>query len=129
MRAVVKIGTSQYLVQPGQEILVDNQPQKKGQLSFSEVLVYMDEGQIEVGQPFVKDARITASVIGQVKGDKVRVFKFKAKSRYRKLRGFTPLYTKIKIDNITLGQVIPAPAASEASSKPTRKPRAKKAEK
>lgn len=118
MQAVVKIGSSQYLVTPGQEILVSHQAGSPDTLSFSEVLLVIDGDKVQVGQPTVPGVNIKAKVLGEVKGEKVRVSTFKAKSRFRKTIGFRPLYTKIKIDAIS--------SASEAPTEGVKVKRVKK---
>ncbi len=100
MFAVVKIGSSQHLVSPGQELLIDFQTGKTPKLSFDQVFLIVDKDQIMVGQPTVQKAVIEAEIVDQVKGQKIRVATFKAKSRFRKVRGFRPKYTKIKISKI-----------------------------
>jgi large subunit ribosomal protein L21 len=100
MFAVVKIGSTQYLVNPGQELLIDYQTGKISKLSFDQIYLIVDKDQILVGQPTVPKAIIEAEIVGQVKGDKIRVANFKAKSRFRKVRGFRPKYTKIRISKI-----------------------------
>ena len=88
------------MVSPGQELLIDYQISKTPKLSFDQVFLIVDNDQIVVGQPTVPKAIIEAEVVGQIKGKKIRVANFKAKSRFRKVRGFRPKYTKIKISKI-----------------------------
>lgn len=95
MQAIVKIGSSQYIVSEGQKILVDR-PQVEA------VLAIIDGDNTLVGQPEVKDAKVTISDLGEVRGDKVRISTFKAKSRYRKTRGFRPTYHEIEIKGIAV---------------------------
>lgn len=98
--AIVKIGGTQYKVAEGDEIEVDKIEGEKGKaVSFNEVLFLADE-EIKIGEPLVKGAQIKAKIIKQFKGDKIRVATYKAKSRYRRVKGFRPLLTKIKIEKI-----------------------------
>jgi large subunit ribosomal protein L21 len=99
-QAVVQIEGSQYFVKPGDSLLVNKLKTDKELLSFSDVLLLIDGNDIKVGQPFVKDVLVTAHIESQTKGDKIRVTKFKAKSRYRKTIGFRQSLTKILIDKI-----------------------------
>ncbi len=105
MKAVVKIKGHQYLVTEGEELLVDKLENKKGdKVSLEEVLlIATDNDKAIIGNPFVKGAKVEFSVIDDVKGEKIRVARYKAKSRYRKVKGFTPIYTKIKIEKIIQG--------------------------
>jgi large subunit ribosomal protein L21 len=100
-QAVVKIGKSQYLVNPGMEIDIDRQSNLKGTVAFEEVYLVIDEKSVQVGQPLVSGVSVKAKVLGEKKGEKIRVSKFKAKSRYRKTTGFRPVYTKILIEEIS----------------------------
>jgi large subunit ribosomal protein L21 len=124
MFAVVKIGSSQYKVSPGQEILVDFQGKDSSKIELNQVLLLSDEGKTIVGKPFIEKAIVSAEVLGHPKGEKIRVGKFKAKSRYRKFRGFRASLTKIKITHISAEGSAPiaAPVAAEKKTAPrTRK--------
>lgn len=103
--AVVKIGGSQYKVKEGEELDVDKLPLKEGeQVDLGEVLLVVDDGQIKIGQPIVEDLKIKAKILSQFKGEKLRIARFKSKSRYRKVTGFRASLTKIKIESI--GQAV-----------------------
>ena len=101
--AVVKTGGKQYLVKEGMTITVDqlNNEGKAGtKIELETMLKFDEEGKtLELGKPLLKE-KVTAEVIGNVKGDKIRIAKFKAKSRYRKVRGFRAKLTKLKIIKI-----------------------------
>lgn len=100
--AVVKISGKQYKVSEGQIFEVDKLNGEKGKkLTFNEVLLLNDGKNIKIGQPHVTGAKVSAEILEQSKGKKLRVAKFKAKSRYRKIMGFRPLLTKIKILKIS----------------------------
>ncbi len=96
--AVVKAGGKQYLVRENQELVVDKlDGNKDDKVSFEALAVFDDASEkIEVGEPALKTA-VEAQIVEQVKGDKVRVAKFKAKVRYRKVNGFRAELTKVKI--------------------------------
>jgi large subunit ribosomal protein L21 len=100
MQAVIKAGSSQYLVSEGQEILVDKIAGTDTSVKFNDILLFVDGKQTLVGSPFLEGYSVEAQVMGQEKGDKVRVFKFKAKSRYRKTTGFRAQLTRLKIVSI-----------------------------
>jgi large subunit ribosomal protein L21 len=96
--AVVKTGGKQYLVKEGMTITVDQLDLEKGKKSELESLLrFNEDGKVfELGQPLLKE-KVSVEVIDNVKGDKIRIAKFKAKSRYRKVRGFRSRLTKLKI--------------------------------
>ncbi|MEA5069869.1 MAG: 50S ribosomal protein L21, partial [Christensenellaceae bacterium] len=66
-----------------------------------EVLLLGGENSVKVGQPTVNGAKVTGKVLGQVKGAKVVVYKFKAKKNVRKKQGHRQPYTKVEIASIT----------------------------
>jgi large subunit ribosomal protein L21 len=99
--AVVKTGGKQYLVKEGMTITVDQlglETNKKTELET--LLKFNEDGKVfDLGQPFLKE-KVSAVVIDNIKGDKIRIAKFKAKSRYRKVRVFRARLTKLKITKI-----------------------------
>lgn len=118
--AVVKIGGGQYKVQEGDEIEVDRLPQKEAEaIVFPEVLLVVDNGEVKIGQPTVEGIKIQAKVLSHFKGEKIRVARFRAKSRYRKVRGFRASLTKIKIEKIATQAAAPkaAPKTRKTSAK------------
>lgn len=99
--AVVKTGGKQYLVNEGMVITVDQlSDEKNKKVGLETLLKFENEGKtFELGQPFLKE-KTFAEIVDNVKGDKIRIAKFKAKSRYRKVRGFRAKLTKLKIVKI-----------------------------
>lgn len=73
----------------------------KDVVSFDEVLLVSDGDKAKVGQPTVSGAKVTAKVLGEGKGEKKMVFKFKAKTRQRKKKGHRQPFTKVQITKIT----------------------------
>ena len=98
MYTVVKTGGKQYLVKDGMELTVDLMDTEKGKkVELDALLKFDDEGKtFELGKPFLKE-KVTAEVIDNVLGEKIRIAKFKAKSRFRNVRGFRSKLTKLKI--------------------------------
>lgn len=96
--AVIKISGHQYKVSEGEELLVDK---IKDQKVAPEVLLVSDGEKLLLGKPFVAGAKVTFKILGQEKGEKIEVIKYRAKSRYRKHTGFRPSYSKIQILKIT----------------------------
>lgn len=99
--AVVKTGGKQYLVSQDDSIIVDRITVKEGaDLPLDTVARFDEDGEkIELGTPFLKES-VKGQVLAHEKGEKIRVAKFRAKVRYRKVRGFRPMLTKIKIIKI-----------------------------
>ncbi len=104
MQAVIKVGGSQFLVSEGQEFLVDRQDTQEKSLTISQVLLVADGDKIHVGKPVLTEFQVVCEVLGEVKGDKVKVSKYKAKSRYRKSIGFRSKHTRLKVSSIVSSQ-------------------------
>jgi len=100
MQAVVKIGKSQFLVSPGQEVLVEKLSQTEGQFAIDQVLLVIADDSTLVGQPFVANYRVLAKILGTQKGDKVRAAVYKAKSRHRRVTGARPQFTRLLVEDI-----------------------------
>lgn len=98
--AVIKTGGKQYKVAPGQVLEVEKLESDGESVVFSEVLLVVDGDKVEVGMPTVEGINVFASVVSEVKGEKIEVFKYKSKSRYRKHTGHRQKYTQVKIDSI-----------------------------
>jgi len=96
--AVVTSGGKQYKVIEGQILILDRIKAQIGtQYLLDKVLLTVDGDMIRIGSPYLDNASVTAKVLEQVKGKKIRVAKFKAKARYRKVQGFRPELTKVEI--------------------------------
>ncbi len=102
--AIVEDGGKQYRVFEGGVIEVDHFKSDIGeQLDMERVLLVADDDQVSVGTPLIEGAKVQATVIGQVKGPKITVFKYKPRNRYRVKKGHRQKYTQLKIDSISVG--------------------------
>ena len=100
MKAVVKISGKQYLVSEKESLLVDLLPEGTKELTLDALLV-IDGDKIKVGTPTVKGSSVKAKVVEtEVKGDKLRVIRYKSKKRVHKETGHRQKYTKIEITSI-----------------------------
>lgn len=101
MQALIKVGSTQHLVQSGDKILIPRQAQEpEAIITLDQVLLIANGDQTLLGQPLVAKASVSAKILKHVSGPKIRVFKFKAKSRYRKTRGFRSKLTQVQIESI-----------------------------
>ena len=99
--SIVKMGGSQYKVSVGDKIEIEKVEGKEGdKLSFDEVLLAAKKGKVSIGTPLVKKAKVEAKIKGQIKGKKIKILKYKAKSRYRRRKGHRQRYTRIEIVKI-----------------------------
>ncbi len=101
MFAVIKSGGRQYKVSVGQKLEVNRMPVEVGkQVQFEEVLLISDADNTMVGSPIVADAMVLATAIEHARGEKLIVFKYKSKKRYRHRRGHRQELTVFTIDDI-----------------------------
>ena len=99
--AVIKTGGKQYIAKENDILIVDLlKAEKDASYEFEAVATFDPEGDVEIGMPLL-ESKVKAKVVEHVLGDKVRISKFKAKSRYRKTTGFRPKYTKVQIVSIS----------------------------
>jgi large subunit ribosomal protein L21 len=104
MFAVIKSGGRQYKVSVGQTLEVNRLPVEVGeQVQFSEVLLISDASSSMIGTPLVDNAMVLATATKQGRGEKLIVFKYKPKKRYRHRRGHRQELTILTIDDIVAG--------------------------
>src|SRR4030042_1287514 len=101
--AVVETGGEQYKVSPGQTIEVEKLTVEGDTVELDKVYMIADGDTVTVGKPTIAGAKVIASVVGAGKKDKVLVYKFKAKVRYRRKRGHRQPFTKLTIKEIVVG--------------------------
>jgi len=104
MYAIFKALGKQFRAEKGQTLqlpLMDKEPGDK--ITFDEVLLSSDGDTIKAGAPFVKGASVEAEVIGQVKGEKLYIFKFKRRKNYRRKTGHRQKYTEVRITDVKAG--------------------------
>jgi len=100
MYAVVETGGKQFRVEAGQVLNVETLEGVSGsQIELGRVLAIGDNGGIRAGAE-VKDAKVTATITGSGRGDKVIVFKFKRKKQYKRTQGHRQNFTTVKVDAI-----------------------------
>jgi large subunit ribosomal protein L21 len=104
MFAVIKSGGRQYKVSVGQTLEVNRLPVEVGeQVQFNEVLLISDASDTMIGAPLVDNAMVLATATKQGRGEKLIVFKYKPKKRYRHRRGHRQELTILTIDDIIAG--------------------------
>lgn len=114
--AIIETGGKQYRVDPGQTIDVERLDAAEGDtVELERVLLIADGDRVTVGTPVVDGAKVVATSKGAGRGDKVIVFKYKPKVRYRKKTGHRQHYTRLVIDKIV------GPGVAEEKPKKPRK--------
>lgn len=100
MYAVIRTGGKQYKVAEGDTLQVDHLAVKGNRVTFTPVLVVTDDGQTIYGKKELRSYNVVAKVIGDAKGDKVTVLKYRPKSGYASKTGHRQLYSLIEIASI-----------------------------
>jgi large subunit ribosomal protein L21 len=130
--AVISTGGKQYLAQLGQSLIIESLPQAAGEtVIFEDVLLLVDGQSVQIGQPKVSGTTVSATIVEQRLGDKLRVFKYRPKSRYSRTMGHRQHQTVVRIDAIggkkaATESTVKADQPSQAAAK--KAPRAKKSE-
>ncbi|NDH77662.1 MAG: 50S ribosomal protein L21 [Flavobacteriia bacterium] len=135
MYAIVEIAGLQYKVEKDQRLYVNRLNVEAGKkVKFDRVLLIEEKGDVKVGAPVIDGAVVEATVNGEVKGDKVLVFKKKRRKGYQKMNGHRQMFTSITINKITAkapAKKAAAKATEDAEAAPkkaaAKKPAAKKA--
>src|SRR3984885_7638581 len=122
MYAVIRTGGKQYVVSPGETLKLERTAHSDGAIEFSDVLaVSAEEGKFESS---LDGAKVTGTVLGEGRGDKILVFKLKRKKQYKKMQGHRQNFVEVRINEITVnGKTFKAEeaAAVEAPAKKTKK--------
>jgi large subunit ribosomal protein L21 len=116
MYAVIKVGGKQYKVEQGQKLLVDRQPHAAGE-SFTPEVLFSGGDAIQTDRSKL-EGTVTATIVEHLRGEKIKVFTFKPKRGFKKMRGHRSELSRIAIDSI-----------GGAAAKPKRAPRKKAAPK
>jgi large subunit ribosomal protein L21 len=132
MYAVVITGGKQYRVEAGSELTIERLSADAGSsVTFDRVLFVGDGDTVTVGTPTVDGATVSATVLGETLGPKLRIFKFKQKVKYRRTTGHRQHFTRVRIDEISAsGKTVKAekvekPARATAAKTATEAPEAK----
>lgn len=103
MYAILQTSGRQYKTAEGDKILVSGFLGEANQsIDFDQVLLVAAGKKITLGQPYIKNAKVKGKILEHLKGKKLHIAKFRAKTRYRRKTGFRPQLTKILIEKISL---------------------------
>ncbi len=101
MYAIIKTGGKQYRVSAGETVQVEKLNAEVGaEVVFDQVLTVVNDADVMIGKPVVEGAKVVGKVVEQGKGEKVRIFKYKAKVNYRKRQGHRQPFTAVEITGI-----------------------------
>ena len=103
MYAIIEEGGKQYKVTSGDTILIDRHVKEDEKtVTFDRVLLVGGEGEPKLGLPTVSKATVSADVIGEEKGDKIDIQKYKRRKGYHKKIGHRQRYVRVKITGINV---------------------------
>jgi large subunit ribosomal protein L21 len=126
MYAIVKTGGKQYRVERGQRLLVERLPAEEGADVALQPILYRSEDAV-FDKAGLETVKVTAKVLGHVRGEKLRVFKFKPKRGYKRRTGHRQELTQIEVTEIVQGaRKAAAKASARATDKPSSRPAAAK---
>ena len=102
MQAIIESGGKQYRVAPGDVIRVEKLPGEAGStVELKPLAIFKDEGELVAG-PALGDARVTGTILGEGRGKKIIVFKFKRKKQYKRTIGHRQDFTEVKVNDIVM---------------------------
>ena len=100
MYAIIATGGKQYRVSEGDVIYIEKLDAEVDSTVSFDVLLVGNEGDVKVGTPVVEGVKAEGKVVGQIRGEKIIVFKYKSKKNYRRKQGHRQPYTKVEITKI-----------------------------
>jgi len=117
MFAVVEIKGQQFKIAPKDKLQINLIPDKEGsEVSFRRVMLVSNNDKLEIGKPYLTNYEVTAKVLSHFKGEKIRVYKMKRKTRYHKTIGHRQPYTNIEILEIKTAAAKPKTKASTSKT-------------
>ncbi|NTW31932.1 MAG: 50S ribosomal protein L21 [Bacteroidetes bacterium] len=101
MYAIVNIAGQQFKVENEQNVIVHRLAGEVGsKVEFNSVMLINNDGKVVVGEPLIEGAKVTATILSHLKGDKVIIFKKRRRKGYQKSSGHRQFLTKIQIDSV-----------------------------
>ena len=129
MYAIVKAGGKQYRVEKGDSVVVDRIDAKEGSKVSPKAVLFRSDKTTVIDGPDLDKVKVEATIAEHMKGPRIRVFKYRAKKRYRRRAGHRSMLTRIEIGDIGMGQARRAaakPSEEDADAPAPKKPPARK---
>ncbi len=105
MYAVIEAGGKQHKVELGQVLKVDLMQEDSGaDYAFENVMLFVDGDDVQIGQPYLENAKVVAEVLDDVKADKVTILRFRRRKHSMRKIGHRQKYTQLKIKEIKVGK-------------------------
>ncbi|HPS59603.1 MAG TPA: 50S ribosomal protein L21 [Spirochaetota bacterium] len=103
MYAIVEISGKQYKLEKDAIVNVDRLKTAEKNLVLDKVILYSNDGEVKIGQPYLQNVKVKAEVLGEVKGNKVFGIKFKRRKNYTRTIGHRAQYSQLKINEVVVG--------------------------
>jgi len=103
MYAIVEISGKQYKLEKDAIVNVDRLKTADKNLVLDKVILYSNDGDVKIGQPYLKNVKVKAEILGEVKGNKVFGIKFKKRKNYTRTIGHRAQYSQLKINEVVVG--------------------------
>jgi large subunit ribosomal protein L21 len=104
MYAVIQTGGKQYRVSEGDTLRVEKlDVEPGGSIELDHVVLIADDNDVQVGKPYVDGGKVTASVEGHGRGDKIKIIKFRRRKHHLKHQGHRQWYTELRVTGISAG--------------------------
>ena len=117
MYAIIEACGKQYKVAEGDVVFFEKLDAEEGKkVKFDNVILLSNDGKVEVGNPYVKGAKVEGKVVSHGKAKKILVYKYKAKKNYRRTQGHRQPYTKVEITAVKTAAEKTATAKTEAKA-------------
>ena len=105
MYAVIEAGGKQHKVELGQVLEVDLMQEEPGtDYAFENVMLYVDGDDVQIGQPYIENAKVVAKIVDEVKDEKITILRFRRRKHSMRKIGHRQKYTQIKIKEIKVGK-------------------------
>lgn len=101
--AIIETGGKQYKVKEGEIISIERINTTQPKVEFDKIVAVSTDSGIKIGTPYVSGAKVIAEVLGEEKGEKVIVFKYRRRKSSKTKKGHRQIYTKVKIEKIMEG--------------------------
>ena len=102
MYAIIATGGKQYRVSEGDVIYIEKIDAQVDSTVYFDVLLMGNDGDVKIGTPVVEGVKVEGKVVGQIRGEKIVVYKYKSKKNYRRKQGHRQPYTKVTIGKISV---------------------------
>ena len=116
MYAIIRAGGKQAKVKAGDVIEIERVKDAADSLTFTPIMVVGEDGSTMTDRDALSDVKVVAEVLGETKGDKIDIFKYKNKTGYRRHLGHRQTYTQIRVTSIDLPKVQKSKAAATKST-------------